>query len=48
MTTWMKLRKMKMKVLMMMKIEDMAHTGGCVGSQGVDVVPLRGKDVKIF
>ena len=46
MTTWMKLWKMKMQVLM--KIEELAHTKGCAVSEGVDVVPLRGHNVKIF
>ena len=46
MTTWMKLWKMKMKVLM--KIEELAHTRGCARLEGVDVVPLRRHNVKIF
>ena len=46
MTTWLKLWKMKIKVLM--KIEELAHTRGCAGSEGVDVVPLCRHNVKIF
>ena len=40
------MERWKTKTLLKMKIDCMAHTRGCAGLEGVDVVPLRRHGVK--